>query len=975
MSSKADDFDVRYRDIGTPGPGRPEADGGYRSNAGDVDYDLGYDAAGWDTQGFRRPEADFLDSHEPGQADVIAGGAESAAGADAGTAVRPGHGRPLRGRREGSHARPAGIDQTRSAGIDQTSQLGWESEATGGLWTPESPGREGSGPGGPGGPRRPRGPRGFGGPGRRGLDRTRVKVKGSWWRHWTLRKALGVLLGTVGAFLVLGAIAVVMVYEQTPVPTAAMAATSFSQSVVYSSDGTLIGRFGTTNRQMLTYAQLEQSKPLIEAVLAAEDRNFFNEGGISPTGIMRAAYEDVRGSNGSLQGGSTITQEFVRQYYSGIGTQQTLSRKFKEIFVAMKVAKEKSKPWILTNYLNTIYLGDGAYGVEAAAETYYGRKVSQLDAAQAAVIAAIIQQPSTYPLQQYRPELIARWHYVLNGMVQMGNLTAQQANAMKFPKPGDFAAQSVGYDVWDPYVLNMVYNELVDVYHFSQSQIYNGGYVIRTSIDDAKMAELYQAVRDNEAQIDASSVPFDPTYMHAGAVLENPADGSIQALYPGPGYPGFRYNGTGKVITKSYCKKIACEVNMAVYNREQVGSSFKPYILSTAVKQGMNVQTSTLDGYDNLYIPQDTEPSMYPATSVPAGQARWYLVHNDSAAENGPYTPQIAMAVSINTAYTDLWHVVAGNDGQNVVDMAQAFGVNTDAAGITAGTAASPPMKNYAGLALGQASLTVGEQATMLATLDDYGVYHDAHVITSITRNNAPPTPIMITSYPVFSSNPTLNTNEATQVQYAMSEDTAPYGTAPTAGLSNGQEIIAKTGTTNTAQSAFFIGAIPSQALAVALFTNEQGKGTESLDNLGGIFQGGGDGGTWPAAIWHTYAQDEFVLPSGPEQFTTPVFTGTPWNLVPPGLRKVAKKHKKQNHGQNGNQPGQPGQGSGNPNPFPTYSCDPAVVTCGTAGGNGQTVNAIPVGTAVGGIFAGLPATCLWVRRRARRHERAKETP
>ena len=169
----------------------------------------------------------------------------------------------------------------------------------------------------------------------------------------------------------------------------------------------------------------------------------------------------------------------------------------------------------------------------------------------------------------------------------------------------------------------MVYNELADVYHLSQSQIYNGGYIIRTSIDDAKMEALYQAVRDNEAQIDASSVPFDPTYMHAGAVLENPADGSIQALYPGPGYPGSKYNGTGKVITKSYCKKIACEVNMAVYNREQVGSSFKPYILSTAVKQGMNVQTSTLDGYDNLYIPQDTEPSVYPATApVPVRPGR-----------------------------------------------------------------------------------------------------------------------------------------------------------------------------------------------------------------------------------------------------------------------------------------------------------------------------------------------------------------
>jgi membrane peptidoglycan carboxypeptidase len=947
VSSKADEFDVRHRDVGPAGPGRPAADGGYRGNATDVDYDLGYDAEGWDTQGFRRPEADYLDSHEPGYAE--------GAGIGVGTAVRQDHGRMLNGHGNGSHAR--------TAGPGEASQPGWE-----------------SGPGGPDGATRSRwlrGPRGFGGPGRRGLDRSRVKVKGSWWRHWTLRKALGVLLSVVGAVIVLGAIVVAVAYEETPVPTAAMAATGFSQSVVYSSSGALIGRFGTTNRQMLTYAQLEQSPALINAVLAAEDRNFFSEGGISPTGIVRAAYSDARGSDGSLQGGSTITQEFVRQYYSGIGTQQTFSRKIKEIFVAMKVAKEKSKQWILTNYLNTIYLGDGAYGVEAAAQTYYGKNVRQLDVAQAAVIAAIIQQPSSYPLPQYHAQLVSRWHYVLNGMVQMGKLTAQQAAAMKFPKLGTYVPQSVGSDVWDPYVLNMVYNELTDVYHFSQSQIYNGGYVIRTSIDDAKMQALYQAIRDNEAQIDESSVPFDPTYMHAGAVLEDPATGAIQALYPGPGYPGSKYNGTGKIISKSYCKKIACEVNMAVYNREQVGSSFKPYILSTAVKEGMNVQTSTLDGYNNLYIPRDSEPTVYPATSVPAGDYGWYLVHNDSAAENGPYTPQTAMAVSINTAYANLWHVVAGPGGTNVVRMAQDFGVNTDAAGITAGP---DPMHDQAGIALGQASLTVGEQATMLATIDNGGTYHAAHVISSITQNNAPPVPLKVTSYPVFSSDPTMNSEEASQVQYAMSEDTASYGTAPIAAMSNGQEVIAKTGTTNTAQSAFFIGAIPSQALAVALFTNEQGKGKQTLDGLGGISQGGGDGGTWPATIWHTYAENDFV-PLGVEQFAAPVFTGSTWNEVPPGLRNVPKKHKKQDHGPGGNQNGHPGQGGGNPpTPFPTFSCDPAFVTCGGAGGaggaggTGQTVNATPAAAAAG-IFAGVPATCLWVRRRRRRNQAPQSAP
>jgi membrane peptidoglycan carboxypeptidase len=970
VSSKADDFDVRYRESGQTRDGLAAATGGY---AGTVDYDLGYDANGWDTNGFRSPEAGYVASN-------------------AGTA---GQASAFATRSAGSHEALTGPQASGGASTQEFTPLQWDDGPDLPAGHPSAPrpsvprrpdarsgradARRGhrasgsGGPAGPGGPRGPQGPDGLRGPGRRrGLDRPPVKVKGSWWRHWTLRKAIGLLLSIIGAFVVLGAVVVFVAYERTPVPSEALAATSFTQSKVVSSDGTLIGRFGTTNRQMLTYTQLQQNKYVIDAVLAAEDRNFFNEGGISPTGITRAAYEDIRGNDGSLQGGSTITQEFVRQYYSGIGTQQTLSRKIKEIFVAMKVAKEKSKPWILTNYLNTIYLGQGSYGIAAAAETYFGKPVTTLDAAQAALLAAVIQQPSTYPLPQYRAQLEARWHYVLTGMVQMGTLTPQQAATMKFPSFGDNVPQTVGSDVWDPYVLAMVYNELTEVDHLTQSQIYGGGYTIRTTIDDTKMKALYSAVIQNEAQIDESGFPFVPTYMHAGAVLEDPSNGAIQALYPGPGYPGAKYNGIGKVISKSYCKKIACEVNMAVYNREQVGSSFKPYILSAAVKQGMNVQTSTLDGYNNVYIPPDSAPTAYPSAT---DQPDYYLVHNDDLGENGPYTPQIAMAVSINTAYTDLWHVVAGQDGTNVVNMAKAFGVNTDLAGITAG---SNPSRNYAGIALGQASLTVGEQATMLATIDNGGTYHDMHVVSSVTQPNAPAVPLMATSYPVFSENPTLNADEASQVQYAMSKDTASYGTAPVAAMSNGQEVIAKTGTTNTAQSAFFVGAIPSQALAVALFTNQQGQGKETLDNLGGAGANAGDGGTWPATIWHDYSENMFVR-LGVEQFTAPTFTGTTWNLVPPGLRKVAKKPaKKKTTGPgtgNGNFPGTgggTGGGNPNPNPIPTYSCDPSVVTCGTAGGTGQSVNATEAGAAVGGGFTTMPAIGLWVRRRMRKRGRGR---
>ena len=914
--------------------------------SGTVDYDLGYDANGWDTAGFRSPEAGYQDGKDTGYVSASQVGAPEVSAPQV-RATEPGGGHRRGNGRPGSHARATGTIQAEPL-----------------PWQPEAP--RPRGPGGPQGPTGPMGPKGPTGPRRRGQDR--AKIKGSWWRHWTLRKVIGLVLSIIGAFIVFGALAVVMAYESTPVPTAAMAATSYVQSVVYSANGTLIGRFGTTNRQMLTYEQIPPQ--IIDAVLAAEDRNFWNEGGISLPGTVRAAYMDVRGRDGSLQGGSTITQQFVRNYYQGIGTQQTLSRKIKEIFVAMKIGKEKSKQWILQNYLNTIFLGEGAYGIQAAAETYFGEPVAKLSVAQDAVIAALIQQPSTYPLPQYRPQLEARWNYVISGMVQMGDLSATTAATLKFPKLGDNVPQTFGPDVWDPYVMNMVFNELHQVYHLTQSQIYNGGYVIRTSVDDTKMAALYQAVSQNESVIDDSSVPFE-SYMHVGAVLENPVNGEIDALYPGPGYIGAKYNGTGKVITARECGEISCYLNMAYQNREQVGSSFKPYILAEAVKQGMNVQTSTLDGFNDVYIPPDSEPTAYPASTPGSGG---HIVTNDDLSENGPYTPQMAMAESINTAYADLWHVVAGvgssTKANNIGTMAQLLGVDTGAAGITGPN----DFQDGYSVALGSASLTVIEQGSMLATIDDNGIYHDPHLITSISQNGML-TPIKITSYPVFSPNPVFNAAEDSQVQYAMSEDTAPYGTAPTAGLSNGQEIIAKTGTTETAQSAFFVGAIPSQALAVALFTNNQngvttvinGKQPETLNNLGGLQQGG-YGGTWPATIWHTYAQNMFV-PLGVEQFQPVSFTGAKWDLIPPGLRQAPKPKKP------AAPKAQPTPQPSNPFPFPTSTCAPADwAFCGgnppgqqnPIGGGPGAVSATPAAAVAGGFLA-LPGACLWVRRRMRK--------
>ena len=276
---------------------------------------------------------------------------------------------------------------------------------------------------------------------------------------------------------------------------------------------------------------------------------------------------------------------------------------------------------------------------------------------------------------------------------------------------------------------------------------------------------------------------------------------------------------------------------------------------------------------------------------------------NDSTGENGAFNPQDAMTNSVNTAYADLWHYVGG---AAVANMAKEFGVDTDAACITArcGTAKHPvpAMEHEAGVALGQASLSVLEQATMLSAIDNGGTYHAAHVIGSISQGSAH-YPLTIRSHPVFSGVPTENSDMASQVQYAMSK-VAYVGTGAAAGMSDGRPIIAKTGTTNTAQSAFFIGAIPQESLAIGIFTDHQwGQRPQTLNGLGGISQG--FGGTWPAMIWHTYAENMF-LPLGAQQFSAGASTGAKWTLVPPGLQKgpSTRRSKAQRPEP---EPGQPG--------------------------------------------------------------------
>ena len=807
-----------------------------------------------------------------------------------------------------------------------------------GLYRPEGPYGSGGGGYGPDGPRWRRGLAGRnvrdlvrsrpgGRPGRPPVPGNWLQRqwRANWWRHWTLKKA-GLVSGGVAATMALVMIAGFFVaYSSVRVPIAALSQPLQQASMVFFSNGRQIGCFCAVDRTVLTEDQIKQSKNLVAAVLAAEDRNFFNEGGVSVNGIMRAAKADLTG--GAIQGGSTITEQFVKKYYdpSGLGN-LSYSTKVKEIFVAMKLAKMESKWWILTHYLNFIYLGSGAWGAEAAAQTYFGRPAWKLTVPQAAMIAAMIQAPGQYdPLHPTAVvpylgnSLLDRWVYVLGNMQRDGVITQQQLNALApditnasnddlkyFPKvlinPPD--SNWPGYR---GYVMSLVENELQANYGISPSQIGSMGLQIHTTINERLMNGLYAAVRQNKQLMASYGVPL-PSYVHIGAVLEKPGTGKILAFYGGPGF-GVKH-----------CSELHCKLD-TILAAEPVGSSFKPYVLATAVSQGMNVQTSILNSHSPLCIPPDWTPTdqlQLSKQTKNCNTSAGYWLFNESSED----TPgrnlgvPVATASSNDPAYEDLIHRTTV---QAVINMAQALGVSSyDVAGLNA---LFGPHGEYPGAvnsALGEGSLTAVDQANTFATLASGGISVTPHVIDYVVQDG-----VQIPNK--IARARALQPAVAADTDYALSFDTnAGMGGTGYPNAVWDRPFIAKTGTLGTGASAsmaWFIGAIPQYSLSVGMFTDRPyTKPPQILDGLASI-NGvtGGYGGAWPAHIWQTFMSNEFTQANLPvKQFPQPSYTGTDpvfvkWNQAPP-IKKKTKCQIQQGGGGNGNGNGHghgPGQGPG----------------------------------------------------------------
>lgn len=438
------------------------------------------------------------------------------------------------------------------------------------------------------------------------------------WRQW---------LG-MGALLVAAASAAFMaLYLLIDVPAPNDLATA-ETSVVYYDDGeAVIGRYAEVNREIVTLDDIPDHVEL--AVVAAEDRGFYENEGISPVGIARALWNNISG--GETQGASTITQQYARNAY--LSQEQTLTRKVKEAFLAIKLARSQTKDEVLEDYLNTIYFGRGAYGIQAASQAYFGKDVQDLSVAEGAVLAAVIRAPSNYDPDDGKDQkqaLEARvLGYVIPGMVEQGWLEeAEAAKITRLPKISDPEALN-SYEGQTGFLLDMVHDELKEL-GFSGQEIDGGGLRITTTFDE----------QAQEAAETAGTEGFPPPPndgVKMGLVSIDPRSGAVVAIYGGKNWEKSQFNHATASVP--------------------VGSTMKAFTVAAALENGYTL-SSTFNGNSPFFVDGVTE-----SFENQGGQSYGSAV-----------TLQTATEQSINTAFLDLTQQMGP---QAVADAARSAGLDT----------------------------------------------------------------------------------------------------------------------------------------------------------------------------------------------------------------------------------------------------------------------------------------------------------
>jgi 1A family penicillin-binding protein len=606
------------------------------------------------------------------------------------------------------------------------------------------------------------------------------------------------VVAAVGAAL---ALAVATACSLEPIDLAAERPLAL-RSEIRASNGRLLAQLFRQNRVHTSLDAMPQH--LQDAVLAAEDSRFFEHPGYDVKAIARAALINAR-ENRIVQGGSTITQQYVKNSYFR-DPPRTVERKARELRIAIELERRYSKREILERYLNTIYLGAGAYGVGAASEVFFNKPVEKMRLHEAAMIAAMIKAPSNYDPRQHPKDIKVRRDYVLRRMANLGMITDEEATAAQ-SQPLGVVKRPPRIGLREPYFVEAVKREIMHDRRLGLTAderarlLWEGGIEVETTLDERLQAAAEAAVNR------VLWAKGDPA---AALVAIRPSTGRIVAMVAGRDWK-------------------ASQVNLAL-GREgggsgrQTGSSFKPIVAAAALEAGRHLDDMYESSGAVFTFDEHSDP---------------WSVNNYEGSGSGLLRLDEAMVRSVNGVYARLALDIGASA---VVNQAKVMGVQA-------------PLRVYPSIALGSQEVSVLDMATAYATLANYGV---AVTPTTIEKIKLPGGEVIqpeqgVTPGAIAPGNAYLLTKVLEQVILRGTGRAAQID-RPAAG---------KTGTTNNYSDAWFVGYTPDLVAAVWVGYPE---GLVPMTNVHGIRVAGG---TFPAIIWREFMLDA-LRGSPAKQFRLP---------------------------------------------------------------------------------------------------------
>ncbi|GAA2269711.1 penicillin-binding protein [Streptomyces ruber] len=658
-----------------------------------------------------------------------------------------------------------------------------------------------------------------------------------WMPSWRL--VTGLFIGFFGSMVAVAGIG----YAVVGVPDPAKAAEA-QNNVYYWADGSqMVATGGEINRQIIPYEEIPEAMRF--AVMSAENKTFLEDSGIDPRGIGRALLNMATG--GQTQGGSTITQQYVKNAMLN-DQSQTLSRKFKELFISIKVGQQVSKEKVMAGYLNTAYYGRGAYGLQAASRAYFGKKAAELNASECAFLASVLKgatyydpagatsiDPAATP-QDNRMRAEKRWKWILDEMVADGRI--EQAERDKFtefpevqsPRSNTQLSGQIGYlvDLAQAYIINNT--------DITAEQLQQGGYEIHTTFDKKMVDQLEAAVtKVQKENIDPEKRPETDTHVEFGGASVDPASGAIKAIYGGVD------------ATEHF-------TNNADQTGAQVGSTFKPFVLAAAMKWGVRdpdgdpVQAQderTIASPESLYSGKNKlKINTYDGNVWHNEEGKEWLQVNDGDESYGEppkydITLREAMRISANSAFVQL--------GMDVgLDKVKEAAVD---AGILESSLASA---DYPSFSIGTSDPSAIRLAGAYATFAASGTRYDLHSVSEVTDRDG----VVFSHDSVAEKENVFEAKVADNVTDVL-KTVVDDGTGTSAALP-GREVAGKTGTTDGNKSAWFVGYTPQLSTAIGMYRmddDENNKNREFLEMYGTGNEDSIHGASFPAEIWHDYME------------------------------------------------------------------------------------------------------------------------